>query len=35
MPEIGIELPLADFYEGVEIMPADPGLTAASAQAPQ
>ena len=32
MPEIGIELPLADFYEGVEIMPADPGLTAASAQ---
>jgi hypothetical protein len=35
MPEIGIELPLAELYDGVDVTPAETGLTAASAQAPQ
>ncbi len=35
MPEIGIELPLADLYDGVDITPEAPGPTAASAQASQ
>jgi Uma2 family endonuclease len=35
MPEIGIELPLAELYDGVGITPEDPSLNAASAQAPQ
>jgi Uma2 family endonuclease len=35
MPEIGIELPLAELYDGVGITPEEPGPTAASAQAPQ
>jgi hypothetical protein len=24
MPEIGIEVPVAEFYEGVDVAPADP-----------
>ena len=35
MPEIGIEVPLADLYDGVDITPEAPGPTAASAQASQ
>jgi Uma2 family endonuclease len=35
MPEIGIELPLAELYDGVDVTPAETGPTAASAQAPQ
>jgi hypothetical protein len=35
MPEIGIGLPLADFYDGVDVTPVEPGLTTASTQAPQ
>jgi Uma2 family endonuclease len=35
MPEIEIELPLVELYDVVDVTPAEPGLTAAPAQAPQ